>query len=269
MNPTNSSPLPTEQRCASRALIVALTLILASIAPAAEPAKRSFNVPAADAEKALKVFSEQARLEVLFPTALVTGVRTQSVSGDLPPREALTQMLAGTGLVAVQDEKTGALSLRAGAKEPAAKNGAADPSRVARLIGPADVAKSTSTSEGVIELSPFVVGASNDRGYQALNTLSGTRLNTKLEDLGSSITVVTKQQMDDTAVLDLNDVFLYEANTEGTGNSTAKPPTAMLARPTPRMRLACAGLFWMLSTTPPLRLVEKSVKLPVPSVFAS
>jgi outer membrane receptor protein involved in Fe transport len=220
MNPTFFTPLPPEQRCAARALVVALALGLASIAFAVEPAKRSFNVPAADAEKALKVFSEQARLEVLFPTALVSGVRTKSVSGDLPPREALTQMLAGTGLVAVQDEKTGALSLRSGAKEPTSKNVEADPSRAARPIGPADVAKSTSTSDGVIELSPFVVGSSTDRGYQALNTLSGTRLNSKLEDLGSSITVVTKQQMDDTAVLDLNDVFLYEANTEGTGNFT-------------------------------------------------
>ncbi|MSU49406.1 MAG: hypothetical protein EXS37_10025, partial [Opitutus sp.] len=220
MTPSNSSPLPSEKRGAARALVAALTLVLASLAPAAEPARRTFNVPAADAEKALKVFSEQARLEVLFPTALVSGVRTKSVSGDLPPREALAQMLAGTGLVAVQDEKTGALSLRSGGKEPATKNGEADPSRAARPIGPADVAKSVLATDGVVELSPFVVGAATDRGYQALNTLSGTRLNTKLEDLGSSITVVTKQQMEDTAVLDLNDIFLYEANTEGTGNFT-------------------------------------------------
>ena len=51
-------------------------------------------------------------------------------------------------------------------------------------------------------------------------TLSGTRLNSKLEDLGASITVVTKQQMLDTAVLDINDVFRYEASTEGTDNFT-------------------------------------------------
>ena len=189
MDPSLPTPQASEKRRATRALVVALTLGLAALASAADAAKRSFNVPAADAEKALKVFSEQARLEVLFPTALVLGVRTQSVSGDLPPRDALTQMLAGTGLVAVQDEKTGALSLRSGAKEPTSKNVEADPSRAARPIGPADVAKATSTSDGVIELSPFVVGAATDRGYQALNTLSGTRLNTKLEDLGSSITV--------------------------------------------------------------------------------
>ena len=101
MNPSITSPLSAGKRSAARALVVALALGLASIVSAAEPAKRSFNVPAADAEKSLKVFSEQARLEVLFPTALVSGVRTQPVSGDLPPREALTQMLAGTGLVAV------------------------------------------------------------------------------------------------------------------------------------------------------------------------
>ncbi len=76
----------------------------------------------------------------------------------------------------------------------------------------------------LIQLSPFQVAAEADRGYQALNTLSGTRLNSKLEDLGASISVITKQQMFDTAALDLNDIFLYEANTEGTGNYTQFTP---------------------------------------------
>jgi len=86
--------------------------------------------------------------------------------------------------------------------------------------------KSTAGSAGpsakdeTIVLSPFTVESGSDRGYQALNTLSGTRLNTKLEDLGSSITVVTKQQMDDLGLLDINDVFRYEASTEGTDNFT-------------------------------------------------
>ncbi len=74
----------------------------------------------------------------------------------------------------------------------------------------------------MIELSPFQVQASErDIGYFAENTLGGTRLNTRLADLGSSITVVTKQQLEDTAAVDLNDVFLYEANTEGTGQFTS------------------------------------------------
>ena len=50
--------------------------------------------------------------------------------------------------------------------------------------------------------------------------MSGARLNTKLEDVVASITVVAKQQMIDTAVLDMNDVFKYEASIEGTANFT-------------------------------------------------
>jgi outer membrane receptor protein involved in Fe transport len=75
--------------------------------------------------------------------------------------------------------------------------------------------------EPVVQLSPFEVSAGADRGYHASSSLSGTRLNSKLEDLASSISVVTKQQLLDTAALDINDIFLYEANTEGTGNFTA------------------------------------------------
>lgn len=66
----------------------------------------------------------------------------------------------------------------------------------------------------VLQLSPFEVRADNN-GYQAQSTMSGTRINSKLEDLAASITVVTKQQLVDTAALDLNDIFLNEGNTEG------------------------------------------------------
>jgi len=74
--------------------------------------------------------------------------------------------------------------------------------------------------EKAIELSPFVVTTTKDSGYYAENTLMGSRLNSNLSDLAASITVVTKQQLDDTGSLDINDVFLYEANTEGAGTYT-------------------------------------------------
>ncbi len=71
----------------------------------------------------------------------------------------------------------------------------------------------------VVTLSPFEVVA-DTKGYFAANTMSGTRLNSKLEDLGASISVVTKQQMEDLGLLDVNDIFNYESGTEGTGNYT-------------------------------------------------
>jgi outer membrane receptor protein involved in Fe transport len=127
-----------------------------------------------------------------------------------------------------QTAPAAALSPATLAKYDTNKNGVLDADEAARMqadqAAPVSVAAdkaATSDSGEVVELSPFQVNADDDHGYLASNTLSGTRLNSKLEDLGSSITVVTKQQMIDTAALDINDIFLYEANTEGTGNFTA------------------------------------------------
>jgi TonB-dependent Receptor Plug Domain len=103
-------------------------------------------------------------------------------------------------------------------------NGKLDPDEIAAMQ--ADQAKVAQTpvtsgaSKDVVTLNPFQVDAGKDVGYYAENTLAGTRLNTNVGDLASSITVVTKQQLEDTGALNINDVFLYEANTEGAGNYT-------------------------------------------------
>lgn len=72
----------------------------------------------------------------------------------------------------------------------------------------------------IYELSPFEVDVSNDIGYYAQNTLAGSRMSTNVADLAASITVVTMQQLEDTASTDINDVFRYEANTEGSATYT-------------------------------------------------
>ncbi len=108
------------------------------------------------------------------------------------------------------------------------KNGRLDPTELAAMqadeakaraaVGTAPASTSAS-SDDAVQLTPFEVREANN-GYYAANTMSGTRLNTKIEDLGSAISVVTKQQMADFAMLDINDIFNYEASTEGTGNYT-------------------------------------------------
>jgi len=79
----------------------------------------------------------------------------------------------------------------------------------------AAAAAPAASSEEVVKLSPFEVRA-EAIGYFQSNAISGTRLNSKIEDLGQSITVMTKEQMVDFAMLDINDVFDYMASTEGT-----------------------------------------------------
>ncbi len=80
--------------------------------------------------------------------------------------------------------------------------------------------KAGTTAENPVQLSPFEV-VDDAKGYFSGNTMSGTRLNSKLEDVGAAITVMTKEQMSDFAMLDINDIFAYEAGTEGTGNFTS------------------------------------------------
>ena len=84
---------------------------------------------------------------------------------------------------------------------------------------PAPTEPDQTKSDEVVVLSPFEVTA-DTRGYYSANTMSGTRFNTKLDDLASSVTVMTKEQMSDFGMLDVNDVFLYVAGTEGTGTYT-------------------------------------------------
>lgn len=75
-------------------------------------------------------------------------------------------------------------------------------------------AASATGGDPVVTLSPFEVRAETN-GYFQSNTMSGTRLNSKIEDLGQSITVMTKEQMVDFAMLDINDMFDHMASTEG------------------------------------------------------
>ncbi|MBI5766769.1 MAG: TonB-dependent receptor plug domain-containing protein [Verrucomicrobia bacterium] len=93
--------------------------------------------------------------------------------------------------------------------------GSATPATPAGAVASTSGASSSSEGDDIVQLSPFQVNSAADRGYLATSTMSGTRLNSKLEDLAASISVVTKQQLLDTAATDINDIFLYESNTEG------------------------------------------------------
>ncbi len=91
-------------------------LVLAAFAFAgalnAAPEARSFNIPAGDAGPALRRFAEQSGRQLLFDPDVVSGERTAAVRGSLPPVVALRRLVAGTRLTVVEDERSGALSVR-------------------------------------------------------------------------------------------------------------------------------------------------------------
>jgi iron complex outermembrane receptor protein len=86
--------------------------VASALAQTAAPGTHTFNVPAGAAEQTLKQFAEQSGLEVLFVTETAAGVKTNALKGSYTAREAIDLLLAGTTLVARQDERTGALRIR-------------------------------------------------------------------------------------------------------------------------------------------------------------
>ena len=69
----------------------------------------------------------------------------------------------------------------------------------------------------VYELSPFTVESDTIVGYLATSTLAGTRIRSGLEDIATSISVVTEELLEDTNSRDALDILVYTTGTEVAG----------------------------------------------------
>jgi TonB-dependent Receptor Plug Domain len=106
--------------------------------------------------------------------------------------------------------------------------------------------KSPDGSDETLVLSPFEVAAAKDTGYAATETLAGTRIRTDLKDVSASISVVTKEFLDDIAATDSGTLLSYTTNSEvastngiftGQGNGTTLDATAALRAPATDQRV--------------------------------
>jgi len=95
-----------------RVLLALALSLLAPLAFAASDSPRAFDIPTGQAEATLKQFAAQAGAQFFFSAEKVNGTRTNAVKGEMTARQALDALLANTGLVAVQDTKTGALTVQ-------------------------------------------------------------------------------------------------------------------------------------------------------------
>lgn len=111
---------------------------------------------------------------------------------------------------------------------------------IAAFMGTASMQAQTAPapgSEEVVTLSPFQVDTSRDIGYQAQNTLSGSRLNTPLKDTAAPISVFTKEFLSDIGATELGDVVewgigsqVYFDEDEGNENNRITNPTRIKTR---------------------------------------
>lgn len=84
----------------------------------------------------------------------------------------------------------------------------ASPSFGQRALPPAPAA------DAPVELSPFLVDASKDVGYQGGNTTSGSRLNTSLKDTAATLLVFTPEFLQDLGANNLADVLGYSTSVQ-------------------------------------------------------
>ena len=224
MKHSNPGLRPTvifERSFVSRRLrLCTIVLILACGAFAASLAKKPFNLPAGDAAKTLRSFSEQSGEQIIFPVEQVRGVKTNAVSGQLTAREALDQMLAGTKFSAVEDKTTGALAVQRDndPKELGAALAKAQSERPEKTASAVITAQTPATpqQDDPITLSPFQVNASTDVGYAARETLSGSRLSTSLRDVSAAVSIMTSEFLSDVGATNLQDALRYSLNVENT-----------------------------------------------------
>ncbi len=101
-------------------------------------------------------------------------------------------------------------------------------------------------ADPVVSLTPFEVTGSKDIGYQATETLAGTRIRTELRDVGSAISVATKEFMQDIAATDMTSLLQYMTSAEvggptgnfsGLGDDSVPNQQGSLLRPGQNTRL--------------------------------
>ena len=82
----------------------------------------------------------------------------------------------------------------------------------AQTLPPPAVVKPAPMDDTPVELTPFTVTADKDLGYQATNTLAGSRMNTPLADTAAAIDVLTAEFLSDLGATTMAEALEYGTN---------------------------------------------------------
>ncbi|WLG84432.1 TonB-dependent siderophore receptor [Pseudomonas cucumis] len=183
-----SRSLDTVLRPRLLAVAIALCAPLASnplIAAEQASSVRAYNLPAAPLASTLNQIASQAGLALSLNPSLAAGKTSAPVNGQFNATGALREALRGTGLQ-LEQSSAGTYSL------------VAVPEGVMAL-----------PETAVIGLQNAETAWSPVEGYVATRTAAGTKTDTALVEAPRSISVATRQQMEDRGVQNLDDAVRY------------------------------------------------------------
>lgn len=104
-------------------------------------------------------------------------------------------------------------------------------------------------ADDTVELSVFRVDASRDRGYRATNSISGTSLNTAIQDLPMPLEVITSEFVADLGATDFEEALAYTAgvftdqDTESSGTNSRGANASYSSELSPSTRGGLGGNF--------------------------
>ena len=187
----------TRFRPAPLALAAALSLAAmgasAQVAPAPGQPAVALSIAAQPLAQALNDLARQSRMELMVQPALVAGRSAQAVNGSLTVREALDRLLAGSGLVGVIEGTS--IVVR---RPPAAASS-----------GAAGAAGETSLAEVKVQAQAEPSALTEHSGsYTTRQAGTSTPLGLSLRETPQSVSVITRQRMEDQGLTQLSDVVV-------------------------------------------------------------
>jgi len=190
--PSQPRPVVGAMRAALLSLALAgpLALSLAQPAHAQSAALRSYQIPAGPLGVALTSFAAAANITLSFAAEQTRDLRTGGLNGEYTPAAGLARLLAGSGLEAVHRGQ-GNYVLRAAEKTAADTTG----------NGGAMLAPLTVTAN---QLGEITEGSGS---YTPGAIATATRLVLTPRETPQSISVVTRQEMDDFALTSIDKVM--------------------------------------------------------------
>jgi len=148
-------------------------------------ATHSVRLPAGTLGRTLAAFATQAGLALSFDPALTEGLNSPGLTGSYTARQALERLLAGSGLEPVA-RSDGSFTLR---RKPAAP--------AENTLAPVKV-----TAQGMKDGTTEGTGS-----YTTRSSNSATGLDLSLRDTPQSVTVITRQRIEDQAMSTVGDAL--------------------------------------------------------------
>ena len=202
----------------SMLLAGATSVSLASVAAqAAEASSRHYELAAGPLEESLNSFAQVAGISLPFDPALVQGKRAQALRGDYAVQDGLERLLAGSGLTVTRTASGNYLLI--------ARSQSADALEL-----------------GATTISGLGLGSTTEHSgsYTTGAMQTATKLPLSLRETPQSVTVITRQRMDDQGMRSLDDVVQA---TPGLRLSAARPANSeFFARGFPITNLMFDGL---------------------------